>query len=142
MVRNKKVSGTAKSVPVGICIGTAAALAVTLVGTLIAAWLISYEKIDENASGYCAMIILLTASAIGAYTVQAVVKHNKPVMCVAAGITYYLMLLAITALFFGGQYQAMGVTALVIAAGSSVVILVGLKENNMHKRKHKKYGYG
>ena len=35
-------------------------------------------------------------------------------MCLAAGGGYYLCLLAITALFFGGQYQGVGVTALMV----------------------------
>ena len=142
MVRNKKVTGTAKSVPVGIFIGTLAALGVTVTGSLITAWLVINEKTSENAIGYFAMLILLAASMAGAYTAQSLVKHQRMVICASVGVAYYISLLAVTALFFGGQYQGMGVTALTVAAGIGAVILIGLKGENGHRRKFKKYGYG
>ena len=142
MVRNKKVTGTAASIPVGLCIGTAAALVVTLVGALVAAWLIETEKIGEEAIGYCSMVILMAASMLGAFTAQALIKHQRLIICAAAGACYYLTLLAMTALFFGGQYTGMGVTALVIAGGTAVIILLGLKGNRSHHPKIKKHSYG
>jgi len=142
MVRNKKVTGTSKSIPVGICTGTGAALAATFAGSLFTAWLISFEKIGENAIGYCAIVILMLSSMLGGYLAQATVKHQRLVMCTATGAAYYLSLLAITALFFGGQYQGMGVTALVVAAGVGVMILMGLKRSASHNSKLKNYGYG
>ena len=39
----------------------------------------------------------------------------------------YLLLLSIAALFFGGQYEGMGVTAFVILGGCLAVVLLGLK---------------
>lgn len=141
MVRNKKVTGTSKSIPVGICIGTAVALMTTVIGTLISAWLISKEKIGEESIGYCAMIILLISSMLGSYTAQEAVKHKRVIMCAAAAAGYYVSLLAITAMFFGGQYQGMGVTALVVAAGTGVIILSKLAGGESGRRKIKKYSY-
>ena len=142
MVLNKKVTGTAKSIPVGICIGMFVALVVTLSGALITAWLVSNERISDDGIGYSAMIILMASSMLGTFTAQSLVKHQKLIICAATGGSYYLMLLSITALFFGGQYQGMGVTALVIAAGTAVIILTGIKGSAGHNRKLKKYGYG
>lgn len=139
MVANKKVSGTARSVPAGIGIGTAVSLAITLAGALLTAWLVSTEKISEEAIGYGSMIILLAASTAGAYTAQALIKHQRLLMCVLAAICYFISLIAVTALFFGGQYQGIGVTALVIAAGAAIVVLTGL---NGESNKVRKYRYG
>ena len=142
MVRNKKVTGTAKSIPFGISLGTISALTITLIGSLITAWLVSFEKIGETAIGYCAIIILMLSSMLGSYLAQATVKHQRLVISAAVGATYYLSLLAITALFFGGHYQGMGVTALVVAAGVGVTVLIALKRNTGHNSKFKNYGYG
>ena len=142
MVRNNKVTGTSKSIPTGICIGAVTSLAVTLIGALLTAWLINFEKAGENVIGYSAMIILMLSSISGTYVAQAVVKRQRQIVCAAAGSAYFLSLLAINALFFGGQYQGIGATALVIAAGAGVMILMGLKGSTGLDKRIKKYGYG
>lgn len=139
MVANRKVTGTAKSVPMGISVGTGVSLAITLAGSLITAWLVGSEKISEEAIGYCAMAILMAASGMGSFTAQAMIKHQRMIMCGLTAVCYYLSLIAVTALFFGGQYQGMAVTALVVASGAGIVVLMGLKGDG---HKVKKYRYG
>ena len=59
-------------------------------------------------------------------------------MCLLTGVCYYLALLAMTALFFGGQYSALGVTALAVLAGSGGAALLSIlteKSKNNHGRK-------
>ena len=102
----------------------------------------NFEKAGENVIGYSAMIILMLSSISGTYVAQAVVKRRRQIVCAAASSAYFLSLLAINALFFGGQYQGIGATALVIAAGAGVMILMGLKGSTGHDKRIKKYGYG
>ena len=142
MVANRKVTGRAWSVPAGIGMGVAVAMMITLTGALLTAWLIHWERIPQDAVGYCAMVILLMASAAGAYTAQWLVKRQRMVVCAVASAAYYGALLAVTALFFGGQYQGMGVTAAVVFCGCAIIILLGLKEGRGHNPKIKKYRYG
>lgn len=125
MVINRKVTGTASSMPVGLALGGCVALAVTILGSILAANLVLREMIPENSIGYCAMIILLVSSFVSATVSAARIKHRRLYVCLLSGVIYYALLLAITALFFGGQYQGMGVTALVVAAGCGTAVLMG-----------------
>ena len=137
MTINQKVTGTAVTMPVGICIGCVVSTALTILGAGLVAKLIDMEVLRENAIGYGAMMIILLASISGAGI--AVTKIKKRMLQVSAmvGLLYYAMLLAMTALFFGGQYQGMGVTALMILAGCGVVVLIAGRE-----KKTKRYRKG
>lgn len=139
MVINKKVTGKARSMPAGLAVGLAVSLLLTLMGTALAANLILSEKLAESAIGYIAIIVLLIAGAAGAWIAGAMVKRRWMVVCLGAGGVYYLALLGITALFFGGQYQGMGVTALAILGGCGAVGLLGLRGENSSGKRHKKY---
>lgn len=138
MVANRKVSGTASSMPAGLALGGCMALAVTLIGSVIAGYMISEERIPESGIGYCAMGILLAASALSAAVAVKKVKRRRIYVCALSGVIYYGILLSMTALFFGGQYQGMGVTGLVILAGCGFVALLGLRgEKGPKYRKNK-----
>lgn len=139
MVINKKVTGKALSIPVGIAVGLSASMILTLIGTAVMANLILSESLSENAIGYGAIVILLLSSAMGAWLAAALSKRRWMVVCLGAGGSYYLTLLGITALFFGGQYQGMGVTVLVVLGGCGAVGLLGLREGKGGAKRHRKY---
>lgn len=141
MVVNKKVTGKSKPMAVGLTMGTAISLAVTLLGAAVMANLVLSEKLAEEAIGYGAMVILLLASTLGAWISAGLVKRRWMVVCLGAGGCYYLMLLSITALFFGGQYQGMGVTALLVLGGCGAVGLLGLRGDKSGRKKAKKYRF-
>ena len=133
MTVNQKVTGTAVSMPAGIAIGCAVSLLITITGSALVAKLISDEVVNDTAIGYGAMMILLLASALGASISAAKVKRLRLQVCMLSGAAYYAALLGITALFFGGQYQGMGVTALVVLAGTGAAVLVSTKEKKTRK---------
>lgn len=139
MVMNKKVTGKAMSIPVGLSIGLTVSLMLTLITAAIVANLILGEKIAESAIGYAAIVILLLASGVGAWLAAMLIKRRWMVVCLGAGGIYYLTLLGITALFFGGQYQGMGVTALVVLGGCGAVGLLGLRGESGSGKRRKKY---
>ena len=128
MTVNRKVTGTAVSMPAGIAIGCVVSLLLTLAGSSLAAKLISDEILKDTAIGYGSMLIVLLASALGAVTAISRVKRRYLQVCLLSGVSYYGLLLCITALFFGGQYQGMGVTAMLVLAGVGSVVLLGTKE--------------
>ena len=133
MTVNQKVTGTAVSMPAGVALGCAVSLLITGVGSVLVAKLISEEVLMDTAIGYGAMMILLLASAAGAAIAAAKVKRMRLQVCLLVGVAYYGTLLALTALFFGGQYRGMGVTALLVLAGTGTTILLNSREKKTGK---------
>ena len=127
MVHNHKASGRALSVPAGLAIGTCISLGTTLILSVLLAKLISTETLELEKSGYGILLILLFTSVIGAKSTCMMIKRRKLMSCVIAGLLYWLGLLTITALFFGGQYSGVGTTGVIIVCGSMIVFLQELK---------------
>lgn len=127
MVVNRKPTGRAVSMPMGLLMGAAFALIWTVIGAMGVAKLIDSGKLAETSIGYGAMVILLTGAFGAAMVSFCKVKRQRALVCGAAGLIYFLILLSINALFFGGQYAGVGVTALVILAGCGCAILLGLR---------------
>ena len=119
-----KLTAKAMTIPAGLALGVATALAVTGIGAGVGAWAVLRGMISEKVIGYLAMVILLLSSAAGAAVAAGTIQRLRGQMCLAAGGGYLLSLLAVTAVFFGGQYQGMGVTALMVLCGSVLVILL------------------
>lgn len=134
----KQKAGQALSVPAGIGAGVATAIAITLILAAIISWLISVEKLGEQFIGYGSLITLLVSSSAGSAVAIHAVKQKLAITSVLTGLIYYIILLSVTALFFEGQYQAMGVTLLVIAAGSIGVYLASLRGGKSKKHVNRK----
>lgn len=141
MAVNQKVTGTASSLPVGIILGVLTALLVTLMGSAVTAWLILGEKIGENSVGYCSALITLLASALGSEISWLRTKRLRLQVCLITGAAYYLLLLAMTAVFFGGIYLGMGMTAITVLCGCGSVALLGIRGGKRTKFKGMKKVY-
>lgn len=139
MTVNRKVTGTASSIPAGLALAALVSLGITGALSAVTAWLTLTGRIPESGVGYCAMVILAASSAAGAATAIGRIKRLRFQMGMAAGGIYYLCLVLLTALFFGGVYQGMGVTALMVLCGCGLVILLGNgRENRAGCRRRKK----
>ena len=134
MVVNRKVTGTAVSVPKGLVLGGLISLGVTILGSALIAWLLNKEVMAQNKTGYGIMMMILLASFLGAQTASGTIKHRRMLYSLLSGVLYYLVLLSITALFFGGQYEAVGVTALLVFGGSGCSGLMALRSDGGGKR--------
>lgn len=139
MVANRKVKGTALSMPIGLALGLAVSMVVTLAGSGLIAYLVLGETLGENAIGYGAMVTVLLSAALGAWTAVGRIKRRRLLSCLASGGCYFGALLSMTALFFGGQYQGMGVTALLVLGGAGSVALLSLKSEGQSRGRKKKY---
>ena len=143
------------SIPGGLALSTAVSLGVTLILSAVVAKMVDAELMGEGAIGYGSLATLLTASISGAIGYGALItlltsaiagaafaatkiKRQRMLVCFLSGLVYYITLLGITALFFGGQYQGMGITALVIAGGCGTVILMGMKQGKGKEIRHRK----
>ena len=138
MVRNARPTGMAMSLPAGVGIGAALAVVLTLVGTAAVAWLVNTGGLTEDGIGYGAMVILLLSAAAGSWAAISAVKHNRLVVGMSAGGAYLILLLGMTALFFGGQYQGVVPTALLVLRGSAGAVLIGTRAGDKRiTRRHK-----
>lgn len=107
----------------GIC-----SLLITLACAAVLAWMVAEERMPETGIGYGVMILLLLASFAGAMVSWGKIKRQRMLVCVLSGAIYFGILLAITALFFGGQYSAVGVTGLLVLCGSALAAMAGLRQ--------------
>ena len=133
MTVKRKVTGNAVSMPVGIALGFGVSMLITLAGSMLMAKLISDEVLMDTAIGYGAMVIVLMASIAGPAISAAKIQRLRLQVCLVSGVVYYGALLGITALFFGGQYQGMGVTALLVLAGMGTTILMVNRDKKQRK---------
>lgn len=140
MVTNRKVTGKAMTIPGGVFLGASTALLWTVAAAALVAMMIDRKVFTVEAIGYGSMAILLSASFMGSLIAWIKVKHQKTLVCLSTGAAYLLILMSLTAMFFGGQYEAVGVTALLVFAGCVLVILMGMGQGKGGSRKlHKKF---
>jgi putative membrane protein (TIGR04086 family) len=132
----KKTKGTATAVPLGVLWGAIISMLMTVISALILTWLTLNEITNQQKLGYCIMGSLLCAAILGSFVSTTLVKRRKLLICLMTGLTYYITLLGITALFFGGNFQGAAVKGLLIAAGS---LFIGMLQ--LIKRRHNENAY-
>ena len=132
---DKKWSG----LPISAGIGALISLLVTLAGSAIISSLIITEKVGEGSIGFASVVIQLLAAIIGAWCAVIISKKQRLQVALLSGAGYYLMLLAATALFFGGQYTGLGITALIVFAGCGLVVLITGKNSSKKRWSQRAY---
>lgn len=140
MVTNQKATGKAMSIPGGLAVGVTTSLITMMLCICLLAALIDREVLQWKQIGYGIMLVLLASSAIGSVVSCHKIKHQILLVGVLSGSIFYMMLLGITALFFGGQYEAVGVTALLTIGGSIAASLLTAGGGKAGKgRKNRKF---
>lgn len=126
--------GTGK-IPTALVFAIVAGLAVTVLGTVIAASLIHAQTIGEDAAGVAAMITILFGAMISSVVAAEKVREMRFVMCLSGGVVYYLTLICCAAIVFDGVKSGIFASLAVAAAGSMVVYLLGMKGGRKPKYK-------
>lgn len=134
MVRSQKVTGRTSSIPAGLAAGAAVSTVVTGIGTVLLALLLDRETISWEAIGYGILTMILLAAYLGALCAYSRIRRRKAAVCFLSGLTYFGILLMVTALFFGGQYEAVGVTGLLVAGGSGCAAITGIGQGRGGRR--------
>lgn len=122
----------------GLLVSTTVSLGITLLSSAVLALLVDREKLSWDTVGYWVMAVLLVSSFAGSATACRTIKRRKGIVSLASGAAYYAVLLGITALFFGGQYEAVGVTALLILSGSISAALISTTKRTRKKGKNRR----
>ena len=89
----------------------------------IFAKLVDAEKMAWENIGYGIAGLILLASFCGAATAFSKIRRQRLAVCFGSGALYLGILLGTTALFFGGQYEAVGVTAALVFGGCAIAAL-------------------
>ena len=132
MTVNRKLTGRASSMAGGLAIGAVVSVFVTVLICAIGAHMISREILPQNQIGYCAIGALMAATIAGGAVASGKIKRKKMMVCLLSGLVYFCILLALTALLFGGQYQGIGATLITVAIGS---VASGLLVNTERRKK-------
>ena len=134
----KKQTGRSPSVVNSVLKGTGMAVGWTVLCAMVIAKLIEGEMMPMESVGYGSMAAHLSAVYLGAMAAYKGAGHMGDA---AAGITgggYYLILLFINALFFGGQFTGLGITlALVVLASGAVILTAGKGRSRQRRRRYK-----
>ena len=136
MIINRKATGRASSMPIGVLAGGTCAFAGTMLTSAVLAKLVDMEIIPQDKIGYGIMVLLLLCAFLGANEACRRVKRQYLIVSAISAGFYYSMLLSVTALFFGGQYSGMGVTAVLVLCGS--LLAVFLRSGNREGIKRRK----
>ena len=116
--------GKTRSAAGAMAISAAVSMGITIAAASIVAYGLHKEQITWEQAGYWIMGLLFAASFAGAKSAYAATKRQRLTVSGMAGMLYWGLLLCLTALFFGGDYEAVWVTAGIICAGSGTSVLL------------------
>ena len=97
--------------------GTAAVI--TLISSAATALAIEKEWMDFSKTGYAAMAILLASG----YLCGRAGKGRRLPLAAATTAAYMTILLITNLLFFGGQFQKIGITVLILTLGTALAMI-------------------
>lgn len=134
MGKKQIINGRASSFATGLFWGGVISALITILMSVITAKIIQSEIIREGKVGYCIMLILFLAAYSGAIVSCKQIKRRFLMVSVSSAFIYILLLMMVTALFFGGEYTEILPASLIIFAGSICAFLTFI-EKNKGKRK-------
>lgn len=140
MIGSGNLAGRSMSVQGGLILSGTTSLGITLLLSALLAKLLDSQKLSWEQAGYWIMGMLFAAAFAGAKAAIAAIKRQRLAVSVMSGMLYWGVLLCITALFFGGNFDAVPETALIIIAGSGCAAMVSLplKKRGTHPRRKRK----
>lgn len=134
---DRKPSGLAASFPKGLMVGTLAAMVSTLALSALLAALIVSGTVREGNLGYGVMALLFVSAALGGFVAYRRIKHRRALVFLGAAVCYLVTLTALTALFFGGQFDGFFPTAMLIIGGSGSAFLLSARAGKGGRRSKK-----
>lgn len=118
-------TGKTSSIPGGLAVGAVVSVVMTMALTALWAWLLDREMISWENVGYGVLITIMLSAFAGAVAAFGKIRRQRLLICMMSGTVYFGLLLSITALFFGGRYEAVGVTAILVFGGCFIASLTG-----------------
>lgn len=123
---SKKEYRNTMSIPAAVGVGTVISTIVMLIGAIVITLLISNELISDQSMDYGVLALTMLSAILGCSVSNVVAKRRLLIVSVCTAVTFLLVLISITAIFYGGQYSAIPVMAQVILGGGvSSVLIIG-----------------
>ena len=122
MGQKRKLAGQASGMPGGILLGVGAAMIIILLCAMVLAWLVASERISEEMVSLGCCVIWPLASAAGNLVAWSAIREKRLIVMGITTTSIYVMLL-ISALAFGGQYQGIGTAALLVCLGGGISMI-------------------
>ena len=141
MKRRMGRASSRRSLPRAIAMGTGLSLGVGVILAALAAAAISRQWIPESGMGYAAAVILIGSTCGGAWLGGRLSPDRRLPVGLAAAGGYFVVLLLLGALCFGGRFHGIPVTAALILGSAGGIALLSLRQGKSRKRKYKRYGY-
>ena len=123
----KKATGTAPSLLRAAVFGTGTSCICATLWAALLAKLLDGEVIKMESVGYWAMAAHVTAVLTGCLFSAGRAGHRRGLAVGLTGGGYYICLLLVNALFFGGQFKGLGVTILLVAAAVGIAMMTAGK---------------
>lgn len=134
----KKISGRAPSLGKSVAAGVLLGAAWTLLCAIVLAKLIDSGVLPMEKVGYGSMAAVLSAVFAGASLAGRKAGHMVIQAAAISGAAYFLCLLLVNAMFFGGSYSGIAVTFVLIALATGLAILAAGKGSGRRHRKRYK----
>lgn len=120
-------------------IGSGVSVLTMILGNAVSAWLITSERIQESAAGYCILATLIASIAIGGLTAMRKMQEKRLPLMLLVGAEVFLFLVVLKMLFFSGEWDGVGVTAgIIVGCSAALAILLSGKGKGTVKRRKKK----
>lgn len=129
------------SLPAGVGIGIGIGIVVSILGAMAAAWMIGSERIGEKSIQPAAYIIMGLSAGLGCWTAVLAVGSKRMQVSLLTGLGYYLSMLAITALFFEGEFEGMMIPTVIVGAGSLAIGLLSARTKKKQNSRTLKRAY-
>lgn len=134
----KNISGRAPSLGRSVAAGVALGGAWTLASAMVIAKLVDSEIIPMEKVGYGSMAAVLSAVFVGASLAGRKAGHMVIQASAISGAAYFVCLLLVNALFFGGSYTGLGVTLILVVLATVLAILAAGKGSGKPRRRRYK----
>lgn len=136
----KSITNTGKSLsfPGGMTVSGITSMSITILASVIIAQMLDSGQITWEQSGYWIMGMLLLSAFLGAKAAIVTIKRQKLAVSMMSGILYWGIMICVTALFFGGNYDAVLETAALIIAGSGCAAMVSLPQKRSRRKRRRK----
>lgn len=121
----KRQTGKAPSLVKSVVGGSAASLSAAFLGAALLAKLLDMELMQMEQTGYWILGLHLIAVFLGARKAMAGMGREGVLSAGITGGLYYLCLMGVNGMFFGGAFQGMGITLLLVIFSSVCAILTG-----------------
>lgn len=141
MAKRKANPSDTSPVISGIAVGAAISLAITVIGAMAGAFLLSAEILTHEQIGMLSTVITAIAAAAGSLVASKKIGKMKMQMCLLTGAVYFLVLCIVTVLAFNGLFLGVGKGILSILIGSSSVALLSVVNKKHPKFKFQKKTY-